>query len=275
MSYWQYTIHIDPERAEPLLGLLSILPFNSFTATDDGWLAYLSDTEDWQALEVALQGYQSIIPFTFEKEKMPDQNWNAVWESNFQPIQVGTFCGVRADFHPPFDGVKYDLVIQPKMAFGTGHHETTYMMMEQMEKLEWPGKKVLDYGAGTGILAILAAQLGAATIDAVEIEAPACENAIENTERNGTPQVRVIAGTLDAVPKQSYDIILANINRNVILDSMSALFAMTADGGTILFSGVLHQDGDQVLRAAQNNGFVHRLTQQKGEWLCMVFEKQN
>jgi ribosomal protein L11 methyltransferase len=275
MSYWQYTIHIDPERAEPLLGLLSILPFNSFTATEDGWLAYLSDTEDWQALEVALQGYQSIIPFTFEKEKMPDQNWNAVWESNFQPIQVGTFCGVRADFHPPFDGVKYDLVIQPKMAFGTGHHETTYMMMEQMEKLEWPGKKVLDYGAGTGILAILAAQLGAATIDAVEIEAPACENAIENTERNGTPQVRVIAGTLDAVPKQSYDIILANINRNVILDSMSALFAMTADGGTILFSGVLHQDGDQVLRAAQNNGFVHRLTQQKGEWLCMVFEKQN
>jgi ribosomal protein L11 methyltransferase len=222
MSYWQYTIHTDPERAEPLLGLLSILPFNSFTATEDGWLAYLSDTEDWQALEVALQGYQSIIPFTFEKEKMPDQNWNAVWESNFQPIQVGTFCGVRADFHPPFDGVKYDLVIQPKMAFGTGHHETTYMMMEQMEKLEWPGKKVLDYGAGTGILAILAAQLGAATIDAVEIEAPACENAIENTERNGTPQVRVIAGTLDAVPKQSYDIILANINRNVILDSMSA-----------------------------------------------------
>ena len=205
------------------------------------------------------------------KTLIPYQNWNAVWEANFQPIVVDDFCAIRASFHAPLPDVRFDLVIDPKMAFGTGHHETTYMMIELMQTLDFAHKKVFDFGCGTGILAILAAKLGAAHIDAIDNEQPAYESTLENALINETPAVHALFGTLDAVKTGDYAVILANINRNVLIASMPRLREQLAVGGTILFSGVLAREEHLVRATADAQGFSYLTTRYKGDWIAMQF----
>ena len=183
------------------------------------------------------------------------------------------FVAVRADFHPNTEGVEFDLIVNPKMAFGTGHHETTYMMMQHMRSMNFKGKKVLDYGCGTGILAILASKLGAIDLEAVDIEEPSYENTIENCAINHVDTVKAICGILDDVPSHDFDVILANINRNIIIDSLDDLKSRLNTEGVLLISGFLKMDENTILQATNYAGFTHQKTLYRGNWLSMLLTK--
>ncbi|MEY4135759.1 MAG: hypothetical protein RL386_2109 [Bacteroidota bacterium] len=269
MDSWQYFFPIEPGRSDLLLAWLEGFPFDAFQETEAGLYAFLPADVGPEALSAELDPLLRTLGITCERTLIPAQNWNALWESNFSPVQVGTFCGIRADFHLPLRDVRHELVIQPKMAFGTGHHETTYMMIAFMETMHLQNARVLDFGCGTGILAILAAKLGAFHVDAVDIEDAAVENTIENAAINGVSgQITAFTGSLEAVPEQPCDIILANINRNVILATLPSLFKRLCSGGNLLISGILERDRAHVLEAAQDAGFqVNRFTG-RGNWVA-------
>ncbi|MBK8556577.1 MAG: 50S ribosomal protein L11 methyltransferase [Lewinellaceae bacterium] len=275
MNYWQYTLRTEPETAEILLAYLESAPFDTFEETTEGLHAYLPDQEGaQQTVEDLLAGLQQDFPFAWEKTFIPAQNWNEVWESNFQPVVVRDFCAVRADFHDPIEGVQFELHIQPRMAFGTGHHETTWMCMSAMEALPIQDASLLDYGCGTGILAILASKLGARHIEAVDIEEESWRNTIDNCAANAVDNVVARCGTIEAVQGTAFDGILANINRNVILDSLPRLAQLTRPGGWLLASGFMPADEDVVTQTAAANGFAVQSVEQRGYWLCIHFVRR-
>jgi ribosomal protein L11 methyltransferase len=270
LDYWQYRLITDENTAEILMALLSDAPFDTFEETAEGLNAYMpADVELQDAL---LQELAQDWPFTWSKVHIPDQNWNEEWERHFQPVQVGSFCGVRANFHPPFSDVEHELIIHPKMAFGTGHHETTWMCLSALEHLPVHGAHVLDYGCGTGILGILAARLSAAHVEAVDIQEESYLNTIENAAANGVAdRVTARCGTITKVQSEPFDLILANINRNVILESLPQLASMLKPKGIILASGFLEED-EQVLRSALASVNLYWIGhQQRGKWLAAVW----
>lgn len=273
MNYIVYRLKAQADIAEILVAFLGEMPFDTFEESEEGVNAYIPEKEDSEDILQQLKDLQSRFAFEFMRAEIPHQNWNELWESNFESIQVGNFCGIRADFHPAFDQVTHELVINPKMAFGTGHHATTFMMIQLMEDMKWQDRKVFDYGTGTGILAILAAKLGANDIDAVDIEDLSYENTIENAQRNQVSGIEVYLGDLSVVTNQGYDIILANINRNVILESLSALYEKLKEGGEILFSGILAVDKALLLESAEKQGFTLQQSLQKGDWIALKMQK--
>ena len=311
MDYWKYSLRTDSETAEILLAYLSEAPFDTFEEMDWGLDAYLpappptppptgrgvsplemsslvrgqaplppgggvgggaASGEGPESVEILLNDLKTQFPFTWTKTFLPAQNWNAVWESNFQPVIVEDFCAVRADFHEPIPGVQHELVINPKMAFGTGHHETTWMCLRAMRELPCQGAHLLDFGCGTGVLAILAARLGAAEIEALDIEDESYQNTLENAVHNGVAeQIIARCGTLEAVQGRDFDGVLANINRNVILEALPRLAELLKSSGWLLVSGILEQDGPMVRDAATQAGFDCQLQEQRGNWLCLRF----
>ncbi|MBK8877523.1 MAG: 50S ribosomal protein L11 methyltransferase [Haliscomenobacter sp.] len=275
MMALRYDFILPSEQTEILLAWLSDLPFYAFEETETGISAYMEEGGDKADLEERLVQLAETIPFRLTRTTLEEQNWNALWESCFHPVRVGGFCGIRAEFHPPFEDVLHDLIIQPKMAFGTGHHETTFMMVSLMESLAFLGARVLDFGCGTGILGVLAAQRGAAWVDAVDIEAAAVENTLENAQRNGVSgQLAVFQGDLTAAPGSAiYQIILANINRNVILDALPALKQKLDRGGTLLISGILSSDREMVFTATTTHGFQLISQAMRGDWLAARLER--
>lgn len=268
MDYKVYIIETSDEWKDILTAFLGELPFDMFQDHKKGIEAYIPQHLHTADVEQSVKAIQENYPFEYQVKDIESENWNQVWESNFDTVQVGDFCGIRADFHPPFENVTHEIVINPKMAFGTGHHATTYMMIDFMKEIDFKGKSVLDYGSGTGILAILAAQMGCIDIDAVEIEDAAFLNMQENIERNQTPHVRCIHGTLDDVPKKKYDIILANINRNVILQSFPELSQRIPAGGILLSSGYLLEDQEQMTQTHQEQHFWVENIKNKGKWIA-------
>ena len=185
---------------------------------------------------------------SFTEKRIPQTNWNAVWESNFEPVRVDDFAGIRAEFHPAFIGVTHEILITPKMSFGTGHHATTFLMIRAMRSIQFSGKRVFDFGTGTGVLAILAEKLGAAEIVAVDNDEWSITNAAENLEANGCH--RILLHQDDKVPRgERFDIILANINKNVILDQLESLFDILSKDGTLLLSGLLEEDEAELRQA--------------------------
>lgn len=273
MPYLQYHFTTAPEWRDILLAFLGEMPFEVFEETEDGLLAYVPAESADEALDAEINELKSRFELSWSKQLLPDQNWNEVWESNFQPVIVDDFCAVRAEFHEPITGVQHELIIQPRMAFGTGHHATTEMMMRQMRHLHFPGAEVLDYGCGTGILAILAARLGASHTDAVDIEDESHANTLHNADLNGTPQIHAFCGTLEAVPHRIYDIILANINRNVLLETMSAMAERLRADGTLLLSGILAQDVPVITESAAAQGLKPVSQLQQGDWVCIALQR--
>ncbi len=291
MNYYSFEItppQYNEEENDVLTAILSDLPFDTFEDTGTSLKAYISEENCTPDFENELLDLSKEWDFTLIKTFIPYQNWNVLWESNFQPIQVGNFVAVRADFHPPTpsynsetqEGVVFDLVINPKMAFGTGHHETTYMMMQLMQYLPFEGTKVLDYGCGTGVLAILASKLRATEIEAVDIEVASFDNTIENCIINNVDNVKAFHGTLQTIEADNFDVILANINRNVILESLSSLKNKLqtvrkdkVGEGILLISGFLKEDEAIMREAVIKNDFTIDTTIQRGNWLCMHLKK--
>jgi len=214
----------------------------------------------------------SILPFMSSDKisisEVPEENWNKQWESSFQPIRVDSFCGVRASFHQQLEDVEHEIVINPELAFGTGHHETTYMMIEQMKDIDFMNKSVFDYGCGTAILAILAECLGAHSIYGIDIDEQAIKCAYDCLALNSAQRISLETGTIEIVSGQ-YDIILANINRGVLMNTAAQLHELTAPDGLILLSGILQEDLELVLAKYLDTGFSVVKNLKKGEW-CSV-----
>ncbi len=271
MDYWKYILRANPETSEIIVAYLGDAPFDTFEETEHGLNAYLPAAAGQTEAERHLEELQKQFDFVWDKAFIPGQNWNEIWESNFPPVIVGDFCAVRADFHTPTPGVRHELVINPKMAFGTGHHETTWQCIAALEHLPVAGKKVLDFGCGTGVLAILAARLGAAEVEAVDIEEESYRNTLENAAVNDTANVTARHGTLEAVQGRDFDGILANINRNVILATLPDLARLLRPGGWLLVSGILLQDEETVTESAEKTGFEKGKRTEKGNWLCVNF----
>ncbi|HYH14898.1 MAG TPA: 50S ribosomal protein L11 methyltransferase [Flavisolibacter sp.] len=264
-NHTQLSIEALEEQQEILISQLEELGATGFEQTDTHLLAYFEEdafpSYDVQAL---LEGYN------FQLNTLQQQNWNAVWESNFQPVIVDDFCAVRAHFHEPIQGVKHEILITPKMSFGTGHHATTYMMMQQMRDINFDGKRVFDFGTGTGVLAILAEKLGAVSVYAIDNDEWSITNAQENLKKNNCQHIDVEFAS-NIPTDMSFDVILANINRNVILQYFSFLKQAVKEKGLILFSGLLETDRDIIVETAQRHGLELIKHNERNKWISLLF----
>jgi len=273
MDYYQYRFHCPTKLNEILIALLSQYPFDTFQEQENSLDAYIPANLEENVIAEALTVWQQQFEFTYTRTFVAAQNWNAVWESNFQPIIVGDFCGIRADFHEPISNVQYELIIQPKMAFGTGHHATTFQVIQMMEHLPLQKKKIFDYGCGTGILAILAAKLGANTIDAIDIDEWSKENTEENATLNQIKNIDVWRGDLTTLHDRCYDCILANITFNVISSSLTSLYSKLHLGGHLITSGFFPTDAERLKIQAEALGLQVIQESQKEDWACICFQK--
>jgi ribosomal protein L11 methyltransferase len=204
---------------------------------------------------------------------IPRQNWNEIWESNYSPVQIGKKCHIRAPFHLPPKGVQYDVIISPKMSFGTAHHETTRLVMEFMLTGEWKREKVMDFGCGTGILAILARKMGAGKIIALDKDPWALENARENFELNDCSKIEVCQGEISSVGEDSFDIILANINLDVLLKEMKEISRHLKNGGISVLSGFCRDDLDALNNSASGEGLSLITKETLNNWTVGVYRK--
>jgi ribosomal protein L11 methyltransferase len=272
-DYIEIDIKTSEETAEILMALLGDLPFEMFEENSEGVKAYVKKKDYSEDIDAYLAELQDSIDFSFEKNEIEGQNWNEVWESNFHPLRIGDFCGIRATFHDSLQPIEHELIINPKMAFGTGHHETTHLMIEAMQFLDIKGKTVLDYGCGTGILSFLAKKLGAGELEAIDNDYPAYESTVENAEINDTPLEKIKLGTLDEVEGTDFEIILANINRNVITASLLGLYQKLKKGGTLVTTGFLDADEAIMLEEFAKNNFTVLDKTARGYWICFKLTK--
>ena len=261
----EYRIEAGEEEQEIILSLLSDLGATGFEQKEDVLLAYF-DPEDLNVEDVV----QILGKNKFTTTLIEDRNWNAEWESGFEPVQVNSFCRIRASFHTSHEGSMHEIIITPKMSFGTGHHATTYLMIQFMESLEFKNKTVFDFGTGTGILAILATKLGARKVSAIDIDEWSITNAKENTELN---DCNIELQQTSDLPEASFDIVLANINRNVILENFSLLITLVNNGGFLLISGILVEDENDIVETASQCGFQRIEQNVRRGWLAILFRK--
>lgn len=282
MKYTEVTLKIEP--VEPFRDLLIDTlgnegPYDSFVETPDGMKAYIpTDQFDPEWLKGQLAQYADSARISFTHEKMPDKNWNEEWEKQHKPVLVECADGhkiwVRAPFHEHRDDVDYEIEIEPKMSFGTAHHQTTYMMLSFVAELTMDNKRVLDMGCGTAVLAILSKMRGASQVEAIDIDEWAYNNAIENAQRNHVElTVHIGDARLLDDKKGHFDIILANINRNILLNDMEHYVAALQKGGDLVISGFYESDVAALRQHAESLGM--RLEQQKSRqgWCALHFKK--
>ena len=262
---------VASEEQTEVINALFLEDFEAVEFTDTGFSGYFLKGETPDSLLPKLKDLQSAYEFTFSVREIEEQNWNAQWEAGFRPVEISDFCRIFADFHQKKPGFVHEILINPKMAFGTGHHETTHMMIQAMEHLSMEGK-IWDFGTGTGILAILARKMGAPSgIIANDIEAPAIESSRENMVINGVNGIDFRLGGIDIVPETGFDLVLANINRNVILASLEPLVDSLKAGGQVLFSGIMKHDYQMVKDKCQNLGLVEQMYLELNNWVCTLF----
>lgn len=271
-NYSSIEIVIDPAQNDEMTAWLSQLAFESFFEDEGKLIGYYQPAVlSKKEIEELLKSLKLIYTFTHEFKELEDKNWNEEWEQNFQPVIIADQINIRAEFHPKEESITHDIIINPKMAFGTAHHETTYMMLERMLGMQWKDQKVLDYGCGTSILAILADKLGCTDITAIDYDVHSVTNSDENCKLNNTSEIKVIHGEIDAITDDGYDVVLANINRNVLLLFVSEIRERMNKGGVLLMSGILETDKDLILDSYTKDHFTFVDVKQKGEWLCIEF----
>lgn len=256
-----------------LINSLSGIGFDTFEDTGEGFKAYIPSSDlDEAKVNQLKDEYAHLFSFTYTSSSIPHQNWNEIWESNFEPLEVAGRCYIRATFHEAHPEFEYEIVIDPKMAFGTGHHQTTALMMEFMLEEDFKGKSVLDMGCGTGILAILASKMGAAQILAIDYDEICYESTIENSELNNISNIIPLCGSKEVIPSQQFDVILANINRNILLDQLDR-YAEVSAAGTDLFLSGFYQDPDlEIIKdKCESIGFKYRNHKVLDHWVAAKF----
>jgi ribosomal protein L11 methyltransferase len=280
-EYIEVAIKIAPfseENAEILTAEISELPFESFTSEDPYLKCYIQkELYDVQALKVLLSGIEDYgFDVEFSSNLMPAVNWNAVWESQFTPIIVDGKCTIKASFHEGLRRTRYNITIDPKMAFGTGHHQTTYMMcralLENEEAVQ--GKVVMDMGCGTAILAILAAKMKAAKVYGIDIDAVAAISAYDNARLNRVGKViETYCGDASLLQRNTYDVLLANINRNILLQDIPTYAQCLHKDGLLFVSGFYMEDMPMIIGMAQNSGLEYISHDSIDNWCCVKFRK--
>lgn len=267
----------DSEYIALLVAELSALGYDSFWELPDGLKAYI-ERDHYQAddLQALIQRYAPQVALALlSAEPLEEKNWNEEWEKNFEHIAIEDKILIKAVFHDiSGENFRHQLLISPKMAFGTGHHATTYLMLRAMYDMDFSGKKVLDFGCGTGILAVFAAMKGATAVLAIDNDEWATENTAETMALNGISQqqIQVKLGEKSSFVADTFDTILANINLHVLLDAMQELRNALRAGGILLLSGILSTDEAAITAAAQAVGLEHLRTAERNNWLCMAFE---
>lgn len=260
---------LQPEQKEILIAQLAEAGYEGFEETDGGLDAFINKKDfDKSLLHEISYKYQT--PYT--SEKIAATNWNKIWESNFEPVIVEDYVAVRADFHKPINNTKFEIVITPKMSFGTGHHATTYMMIELMQGIDFTNSSVLDFGTGTGILAILAEKSGAEKVNAIDNDDWSIANAEENFKKNACEKI-VLKKAEDASSELKFDIILANINKNVILQNLNLLTDQLKQGGLLLLSGFLETDKNDILKGAKLLNLNMQKTLIRNNWIAIQLSK--
>ncbi|QWX82841.1 50S ribosomal protein L11 methyltransferase [Cellulophaga sp. HaHaR_3_176] len=271
--YIEYQFKVAPIQpaSDILIAELGEVLFESFVETEEGVLAYIKK-EDWS--ENILENIEIFDNSNFKIEhsfkEIEQENWNATWEQNFNPIQVGDKCAVRAPFHEKTN-VEFDIVIEPKMSFGTGHHETTHMMLEHILDTDFKGLSVLDMGSGTGVLAILAAMKGASTIDAIDIDNWCYLNALENVERNNCSHINVYEGEASLLEGKKYDVIIANINRNILLSDIPIYAKCLNTNGTLFLSGFYTEDIEIISEKCKEVSLKYNSNLEKNNWVAAKY----
>ena len=271
--YIEYNFKLSPKEptTEILIAELGSVGFESFVENEDGVTAYIQKvawTADILAPVFVLSSGEFAIEYT--QSEVAQTNWNAEWEKNFNPIQVDELVSIRAPFHEN-PNLKYDIVIEPKMSFGTGHHETTHMMVQHLLLLDLKDKKVLDMGCGTGILAIFAEMKGAKPLDAIDIDTWCYENSIENVERNDCKNISVYEGDASLLTSKKYDVIIANINRNILLMDMEVYANCLNENGVLLLSGFYKEDIPTIDAAVAKCGLKLEATIQRNNWVALKY----
>lgn len=272
-TYLGYHFIIEPTEmgSEILIAELGELPFESFVETDFGVTAYIQKSLWHEGLLDDLHVLQSPeFTVSYTVEEIEQVNWNEAWEKNFDPIDVDGICHIRAPFHPKTEA-RYDIVIEPKMSFGTGHHETTHMMIQHLLELDVQGKATLDMGCGTAILAILASMKGADPIDAIDIDHWCYLNSIENAERNHIHSIQVYEGDASLLGKQRYDLIIANINRNILLSDMGAYVQCMNPNAVLLLSGFYEEDIPAIDACCSELGLRFEKKLQRNNWVSLKY----
>jgi ribosomal protein L11 methyltransferase len=273
--YLEYCFFVKPLSLgnEILMAELGYVGFESFLENPMGLKAYIQK-KDWN--ENILNGVQVLdsneFEITYSSNEIEQVNWNEAWEKNFHPIEVDQKCVVRAPFHPQVN-VDYEIVIEPKMSFGTGHHETTYMMLQHILETDFSEKTVLDMGCGTAVLAILAEFRGASKIDAIDIDSWCYKNSLENIERNNCKNIKTFLGDVSLLENKKYQIIIANINRNILLKDMESYCFSLENEGQLFLSGFYNEDLNLIIATCTkfNLTFVDKI--ERNNWIAAKFKK--
>ena len=275
MNYIEYDFTVSPTEmgAEILMAELAEVGFDSFVDTPTGIKAYIpKDSWNEQILQDIYLLSNPEFTISYQITEIEQVNWNEEWEKNFSPIVVEDLCTVRANFHP-VPNTRYDIVITPKMSFGTGHHETTYMMLQQLLPLSLEGAKVLDMGCGTGILAIMAALRGARDITAIDIDPWCVENATENVQQNNCFFITIKEGDVSLIAGEQYNLILANINRNILLSDIPAYVQTLLPQGLLLVSGFYEEDLPAIKEKCQEVGLTYLSHIERNRWVSAKFQR--
>ena len=277
MEYTKITCKLSPDgelARELLIAELGDAGFESFVETDDAVEAFIPTRSFSQEL-LAEERFQNneFFKFQYTREEIADQNWNEVWEQNyFEPLLIEDQCLVRAPFHETFPAARYEIIINPRMAFGTGNHETTHMMIKAMLEMDFAGKSVLDMGCGSGILSILASMKGAAKVTAIDIDEWSYSNTIENAALNGAHNIVVLLGDANLLGNETYELVLANIQRNILLQDMPVYRNVLRPGGELVMSGFYTTDLEAISEKAVSLGLKPVQTYERSSWCAARFK---
>ncbi len=277
MDFIQINVHCDPPFRDILMAEMGYLEYDSFVETELGFEAYISEEKfSHPGLQTLFNDYRKQTRIWYELKKIPKVNWNEEWEKNYDPILVDDKIYVRASFHEAKPEYPYEIVIVPKMSFGTGHHETTHQLLALQLEVDHKNKKVLDVGSGTGILAIMADKLGATSVAATDIDEWCIENSIENFGLNAVEPAFVKKGIIRELELDGqYDIVLANINTNVLLNEIPVYADLLVDQGYLFLSGFYEKDLSQILVLTSNHGLKEVKHTTRKNWVGLVLEKVN
>jgi ribosomal protein L11 methyltransferase len=269
MEYTEFDIRLNEVNpyADILVARLNEIEFESYSEVEGGIRAYVqTKLLDTDAAKEILSEISKLTKVSFKINKVEQKNWNAEWESNYSPVVINDSCVIRAHFHNNFPALKYEIIITPKMSFGTGHHQTTLLMVNEMFNLDLKDKFILDMGSGTGVLAILASKLGARHLIAIDSDEWAFKNAKENSQLNNISNINFIHGDINDIGHTKFDVVLANISRNVILNDIEIYVDQMKDDGEILLSGFLKEDIPLILEKTGQLGLELVVVKNKDKW---------
>ena len=276
MEYTEVDIRLKEVNpfADIIVARLNEIDFESYSEDENGVKAYVqTHLLDENAVKEIISEVSELCVLTFSISKVKQENWNQQWESNFEPVVINDKCVIRAHFHQPIHDVDFEIIITPKMSFGTGHHETTSLVMNEMFSLDFNNKSVLDMGCGTGVLAILASKLGANSLVGIDFDEWAVENAEENSVLNSIDNIDYIHGDADAIGDATFDIIVANINRNIILQDIEKYVGAMNEKSEIIFSGFLKEDIPLILEKSEQLGLDLVVSRNKNKWQILHLKK--